>query len=389
MPHSLLRESNVLIGRKVTYVGQEAAATTSQSLIGELETMISERSISSRIDILKRVTDLFVAGSEHYNGAQRALFDDVMGHLVNEIESSARAAYGKRLATIANAPPKVSCALALDDSIEVAGPLLVHSDQLDDKTLITSAKTKSQEHLLAISQRKVLKAAVTDILVERGNQQVVVSAAENSGAQFSEYGYSKLVVRSDSHDELALAVWLRAEIPRDCLLILFANASEAVRLKFETTNRRKAALVRDMVKQAADQIQNQARACSPNFAATLANLQSLRKAGALTEDQLHEFAKARDFDKTVVTLSLLCNLPIGAIERALVHDSTDQVLVLAKFIDLPWETTEAILQIVPKGRSTHELEQSHAVFEKLKSETARTTIQFYRLQERATGAASN
>ncbi len=115
----------------------------------------------------------------------------------------------------------------------MARPLLTHSERLDDDTLIVGAKTKSQEHLLAISQRKMLSEGVTDVLVERGNQQVVVSTAANSGARFSEFGYSKLITRAGADDELALTVWSRPEIPREHLLTLFATASEAVRLKLE------------------------------------------------------------------------------------------------------------------------------------------------------------
>jgi hypothetical protein len=204
MPHSLREDSSALNQRKVTPLGQEVITTTHQTLIDELETVVAHRDVGSRADVLRRVTDLFVAGCDRFDGEQRALFDDVMGRLVREIDNSARAAFGGRLATIANAPPKVSCALALDNSIEVAGPLLAHSDQLDDETLIIGAKTKSQEHLLAISQRKLLNEGVTDILVERGNQQVAVRTAGNSGAQFSDSGYSILITRSETDDELAL-----------------------------------------------------------------------------------------------------------------------------------------------------------------------------------------
>jgi hypothetical protein len=42
---------------------------------------------------------------------------------------------------------------------------------------------------------------------------------------------------------------------------------------------------------------------------------------------------------------LLTDLPIGAIERAMVHDPGDQILVLAKSIDLSWKTTRAILML--------------------------------------------
>jgi uncharacterized protein (DUF2336 family) len=68
---------------------------------------------------------------------------------------------------------------------------------------------------LAISQRARLSEEVTDVLVERGNQKVVISTAANAGARFSDFGCSTLVTRSESDSELALLVWVRPEIPRE------------------------------------------------------------------------------------------------------------------------------------------------------------------------------
>jgi hypothetical protein len=92
-----------------------------------------------------------------------------------------------------------------------------------------------------------------------------------------------------------------------------------------------------------------------------------------------------------VSLALLTDLPIGAIERTLVLDHSDQVLLLAKAIDLSWDTTKAILQVraASESGSANELELNHARFMKLTPETARTAIQFYRLRERATKAPLN
>ena len=56
-------------------------------------------------------------------------------------------------------------------------------------SLVENAKTKSQEHLLAITKRKSLAETVTDVLVERGDRDVALSVAQNAGAKFSETGY--------------------------------------------------------------------------------------------------------------------------------------------------------------------------------------------------------
>lgn len=379
MPHNLSRELDAAEDRRNRDSNDHKSEACHQSLIDELEASISQRNIGSRAEILRQITDLFVAGSGHFDAEQMALFDDVMSRLINEIDHSARVTFGETLAATATSPPKVTRTLALDDSIDVAGPVLRRSESLDDETLIVGAKTKGQEHLLAISQRTRLSEHVTDVLVERGNQKVVISTAANAGARFSDFGYSTLVTRSENDSELALLVWSRPEIPREYLLTLFETASETVRQKFETADRNKADLVREMIKQAADQIQTKLRDHSSKFAEAWARVEQLHKNGELTEAQVCKFAELRKFDETAAALSLLTDLPIGAIERAMVHDPGDQILVLAKSIDLSWKTTRAILMLDSGVNAAEYVDR----YKRLRPETARSAIQFYRLRERA------
>lgn len=380
MPHSIAPAGTA--DRRQQGGGSRPAILDShQSLIDELEAAISQRNIASRAEILRRITDLFAAGSGNFGGEQTSLFDDVMGRLVNEIDHSARAAFGERIAALSNTPPRITRELALDESIDVAGPVLRRSDSLDEDTLIVGARTKGQDHLFAISQRSQLSESVTDVLVERGNQKVVISTAANTGARFSEFGYTKLVSRSQTDSELALLVWSRPEIPRDYLLRLFESASEAVQQRFEAADRTRADLVHEMIKRAADQLQTSLRDHSSDFAAARAAIEELHKKGKLTELQLYRFAERGKFDETAIALAILTDLPVGAIERALVHDTGDQVLVLARSIDLSWRTTRAILAV--RSGAGGEFPDYRERFNKLRAETARSAIQFYRLRERA------
>jgi uncharacterized protein (DUF2336 family) len=361
--------------------------TAYKSMIDELEEAVASKEIGRRADTLRRITDLFVSGSTAFSDDQIALFDDVMNLLAREIESSARAAFGHRLATLPQAPPKIIRALALDDAIEVAGPVLTQSERIDEATLMEGARTKGQDHLLAISRRLVLTETVTDVLVERGDQLVAQSTAENPGARFSEFGYSTLVKRSENDPELALRMLSRREIPRQHMLKLFADASEAVRLRLEAADHRKASLLREMVAQAANQIQAQTRERSADFVAARCGVQFLHESGKLTKGQLETFAKEGKFDETIIALSLMCDLSIGLVERAMTEDRSEQMLVLAKAIGLTWGTTSALLQMqAGRGSSSYEVEQCLAKFNKLQPETAKKAIQFYRLRERATMA---
>jgi uncharacterized protein (DUF2336 family) len=360
------------------------------SLIDDLEDILASKDISRRAEILRRVTDLFVVGSGNFSEDQVELFDDVMGKLLENIERSARAQFGNWLARLSDAPPNTIRVLASDDSIEVAGPVLLHSERLDDDALIETAKIKGQDHLLAISGRKVLREAVTDILVERGNQAVVFRAARNGGAQFSDFGVSALVKKARDDDDLALCVWSRPDIPRQHLVKLFVEASEAVRSQLAETDPRRADLIKVAVAEASDQIQATARAGSEEFAQARSYVNSLHAAEKLDQAQLHAFATEGSFDKVTAALSLMCDLPIGLVERAFVQKQTEQILVLAKAIDLPWVTTVALLLLrvgVNRG-SPQQLDQCFANFSRLKPKTAQTALQFYRMREKASRPAA-
>jgi uncharacterized protein (DUF2336 family) len=357
----------------------------------ELEELIASKDIGSRAEALRRVTDLFVSGSARFSDDQMALFDQVMGQLAREIDVSARAAFGSRLASAPQAPPRVLRELALDDEIAVAEPVLRGAAQLDGATLVEGARTKSQEHLLAISRRPQLSESVTDVLVERGSREVALSTAGNSGAKFSDYGYSTLVERSQSDGELAVCVWSRAESPRQHLLKMFANASESVRQKLKAADPGKADLIRDMVAKAAEQFQAETRRRSAQYAAAEAAVHSLYKLGRLSVAKMVEFACAGKFDETIIALATLSNLPVGLVERAFSQEASEQILVLAKAMGLTWQDTKELFSLKSEcnGGAADDLDVCCARFGRLKSDTALKTIQFYRLRERAASGAAD
>jgi len=314
------------------------------------------------------------------------LFDDVMGRLVDEIDSSARAALGQQLSDMTNVPPNTLRTLALDDAIEVSGPILTNSDQLSEATVIEVAKTKGQDHLLAISRRSSIPETVTDVLVDRGNQQVALSTAANSGAKFSEHGFTTLVKRAENDDGLALKVWARPEVPRQHLLKLFAEASETVRLKLQSADSGKGKLIQDMIAQASNKIQSEARKRSPDYAAISNHVKLLHNARKLDEAQLAAFANDGKFDATALALALMSDLPIDLTERLMVQQRSEQIVVIARAIGLTWNTVKAILafQATAKGGAIHDLEECQSTFVKLTPELAKKALSFYRMREQAT-----
>ena len=124
-----------------------------RSLIAEVEGAFASGSAEKQVDILRRVTDLFLAGANSYSGKQVDLFDGVISRLADKIETKARAELASRLAPVENAPLTTVRILARDELIDVAGPILMQSPRLTDEDLVAIAKDHGQDRLLAISKR--------------------------------------------------------------------------------------------------------------------------------------------------------------------------------------------------------------------------------------------
>ncbi len=353
--------------------------------MGDLDRVLPGNTPENRAEMLRKVTDLFVEGAERYSEAEVGIFDQVMVRLVREMEEAVRAAVAVRLAKIRNAPRNLMCALAADDAIDVAGPALRYSERLDDPTLMATARSCSQQHLLAISLRKTVSEDVSDVLIERGDRMVTLSTVNNAGVRFSPASHAILVARSKDDDELAAGVWSRTDIPRRDLLRLFSIASDNVRRRLEAADRGKTRFIRDMMTGVTNDAQDRMRAASRDYAQAYRRVAELRRAGLLDVNSLEAFADARQFDETTVALAILCDLPIGVCERAMAQDRPELLLMFARAIELSWDATKAILYMRAgaKGIPQLQLDQYLSGFSRIKPDTARKALQFVRLRERA------
>jgi uncharacterized protein (DUF2336 family) len=354
--------------------------TPTPVLIDELEAALASGNIPRRVDILTRITDLFITGAEVYSQEQVGVFDDVMVRLVNTIETQARAKLAHRLAPIANAPENVIHMLAFDDDIEVARPVLIQSERLDDRDLLVSAGTKSQEHLHAIAQRRSLSEAVTDVLVERGDREVVHSVARNIGARFSDAGYRMLVKRSTGDDALATEVGSRSDIPRPLFLLLLEKASTAVRARLAAENPQAGNAIEGILAEVVGGMRSDTRNASPDFAAAQATVERQNRIRRVGEAEIYQYARDRKFEETAIALSIMCDTPIDVVERALLDPGAEIILILAKVAGLTESTTKAILLLraADRGMSAKDLEQALSSFNRLQTDTARRVLSFFR-----------
>lgn len=354
------------------------------SLIRELEASIRAGSPAQRVTTLRRVTDLFVDRAEQYDAEQVRLFDTVIVRLAAEIEKGALAELAGRLAPIANAPVEAVRLLARDEQIAVAGPVLERSARLAEDDLVGIARSSSQAHLLAISGRERLGAAVTDVLVERGDREVAQRVAANEGASFSETGFGRLVARAGDDEALAEGVGRRIDIPPHlfCRLVQEATARVQQRLLAAAGPEMKVA-IRHLLAEIADKVGASPELASRAYSAARSYVRMLAQSGRLGTPDLVNFAKAGRFEETVAALAELAQVPLDIVDRTMHGESIDSLLVLCRARGLDWMTVRAVLLVRRDCRplSARELEQACQDYNLLSASTAERVLRFWQVRQ--------
>ena len=349
------------------------------SLLPELEDVVQHGSVEKRAETLRRITTLFLDGAPSFNAEHVALFDDVIGCLVVGIEATALAKLARRIAPIPNAPAGVVSALAKNDDIAVAGPVLKQAI-LADPDLEYIAETKSQAHLLAMSTRLGVSEALAEILVERGDREVARAIANNQHAQLSDNVFITLVKRAEQDDVLAEKVGMRTDIPSRLFRQLLQSSEMAQRRLLAKARPETQSEIRRIL---SDEVA--AKAAPRNYTAAPAAVRALHQERKLCEADIIEFAKAGKYEETIATLSTMCAVPVEVVDRLMNGERADPALILARAAGFGWSTVTAVLNARPSGKpSPQALDAARENFERLTASTAQRVVRFWQVR-RGTG----
>jgi uncharacterized protein (DUF2336 family) len=357
----------------------------SNSLIAELDEAMQSGSNARRVATLRRVTDLLLSHAGQYNSEQIELFDGVLLRLMAHIETRVLAELGERLAPVATAPLGVIRHLANHDEITVAGPVLKDSKRLSPPDLVQIASVKSQDHLLAISQRAEIDETVTDVLVDRGNSEVARNVAVNSGARFSQNGFAALVRRAEHDDVLAELAGQRADMPPQLFAQLLAKATATVKAKLMASLRPETA---DEVTRTLEKVTRELQAQCPgrDYGEVLGRIKLVQADGRLDESIILESAKAGQFEETAAALALLCSAPIELIDQIMQSNRIDALLIPCKAGGLGWPAAKAVIRLTPAHGATSEpaFEIAKKDYANLSLAAAQRIIRFWQARSNVT-----
>jgi len=361
------------------------------AIIDEVETALNSATEAKRLAAAKLVTDLFLTSAGSFTAEQIDLFDKVLERLIKTIELRAiadvsvriaLAELSEKLAPVPQTPPSVVRCLAQSNEIAIAGPILRDSARLTAEDLVELAKSKSEQHLLAIAGRWWLKEVVTDALLARDYPSVSRRIVNNPGARVSAAGFAIVVTQAIADPELAVETGIRVDLPPALRDRLLRSATESVRARL--LSRAPAHLfeeIRTAITNVAAGV-NRDMAKEVDFADAKRLVESLHERGELNEATLRSFAEQRKYEETVVTLARLTRASVEVIRPLMQSLRDDGILVPCKAAGLRWTTVRAVLncRLAVGSMSSVDLESAQRHFAEMTTEKARRLLGFWKLR---------
>ncbi|HXI06510.1 MAG: DUF2336 domain-containing protein [Bradyrhizobium sp.] len=355
------------------------------SLVPGLDEIVRGDDPQRRAEAARRIAELFLQGAGGFRPEHVEFFDGILLGLVPHAELTVRTDIAEWLAPVANAPRHLVGRLAREDEIAIAGPLLRQSPVIDESALVEIAREKGQQHLLAMAERPTLSTGVTDVLVRRGDRDVVRVTATNAGAAFSATGYSGLIKRAGQDGVLTLVIGQRDDISDGNLKELLAGSIDAVRRRLlEAANPARQAAIRKAIGDISGLVLPVEG--SRNFEPAQRAVLALHAAGTLNESALLEFARAYKYEESIAALSAMSGVKIGTLDRLISGDRYDPILIVSKLIGLEWATVHAliVMRLGPnRVASKSDLETARLNFARLMPSTVERVVTFWKARQAA------
>ena len=205
--------------------GQEGLINVSNSLNEEdVARLLNNPDGSTRAVIAEKLA------SQHavLNDKERKLAEDIFRVMVKDAEVRVRAALSRQLKENHFVPHDVAVSLARDVD-EVSLPMLEFSDVLSDADLIEIVHSQTETKAEAVARRAHVSVAVSDALVDTGNEHVVATLVSNRGAELSEATFHKVVDEFASLDAVGKPLAERGDLPVTIIEQLMTKVSENIR----------------------------------------------------------------------------------------------------------------------------------------------------------------
>lgn len=357
------------------------------SRLPDLIALASEPSSEKRRDLLRELTEHFF-GSPTHTPTEQSLYGTVLAELAADMELAVRAELSARFAPAANAPGALIRRLAHDEA-EVAEAILRQSPILTDDDLLGVVRAKGQAHLRAVSGRANVSEAVSDVIVQRGDDETLGTLLRNDGARLSRAASEAAVERAKANPALHEATVNRATLPPDLLNEMYFVVEARLRQTIlEQNARMDPALLESALAAGRARVASDDGALPADYNDCLAYVQEMDAAGQLTPQMLARFLRSGSKTSFLIALSQLADIDFHTAQQIIERKELDALSVVCRAADLDRALflTYAVVLLNDDGDAMGKAHGYARMYSELSRDAAQRTLRFWRMRRGAQAA---
>lgn len=183
---------------------------------------------ASREEIYLAVASLYRIQGCGLNERERDLMREILRRLTRDVEMAIRIALAERLSEDTTAPHDLIL-LLVDDSIEVARPLILNSPLLTESDVLRLIAEAGLGHQEAVAARPHIGEAVTEALSHSEHESVLMALVRNVTARISSSSYETLVQKSRAITRLQEPLVRRPDLPPELATKMCEWVSDALK----------------------------------------------------------------------------------------------------------------------------------------------------------------
>lgn len=178
--------------------------------------LAKEGSSEKRRELLRQITDVFLADPPERTDRESMLFDEIVVAVAADLETQVRIELARKVA-VSNVPVHRTARRLAMDVIEVARPVIEHSKALTQADLVDVINATGQDHMMAVTKRPDIGENVSSALVAKGEDRVLASLLGNPTARLNRETYERVAERADANPVLHAPLVRNAHVPLDML----------------------------------------------------------------------------------------------------------------------------------------------------------------------------
>ncbi|CAN5254133.1 DUF2336 domain-containing protein [soil metagenome] len=351
------------------------------SRLPALIALAQEPSSESRRALLRELTDHFF-GSTTRTSNEEDLYGAVLSDLAADMEAAVRRELACRFAARADAPRHLIRRFANDEA-SVAEAVLRTSPVLTEEDLMGVVRRHGQDHLRAVSSRADVSEALSDVIVERGDDETLSTLLRNDGARLSRAASETAVERAKANPALHAATVERSALPPDLLNELYFVVEARLRQRIlEQNASMDPILLENALAAGRARVATDDGALPADYAESLAYIDELNAAGQLSPQMLARFLRSGSRTPFLIALSRLADIDFHTARTIVERRELDALAVVCRAADLDRALflTFSVVILSDDGDPMTKAHGYAKLYSELTREQAMRTLRFWRMR---------